>query len=118
MGSHKHKKEKKRKYKVDQFTVEGCKIPYQLPCKDCKNHFRLNLAGLTENLNFQLLQEKDCKLEIMVGPNQDTEIGRIYNVGIDFIEIKNDDDKIITILKNKIVNIQREQSCQKSGAIK
>ena len=98
------------KIRRDHFTNGGCSIPYQVPYHHCGDHFRINLAGLTDNLNFQLLKMDKCELEIVT--TDGTESGKTYNAGIDFIEIRNDEDQIITILKDKINRISRVKDCK------
>ncbi|WP_041580781.1 hypothetical protein [Bacillus sp. 1NLA3E] len=49
-------------YHQQGFISKGCcHIPFTFPRKHCfNNHFRLRLAGLTDNLNFQMLKHHDC----------------------------------------------------------
>lgn len=70
----------------------------------CDNFFIISLAGLTENLNFQLLKHKGCEVEIetIFGTK---ECGVIYSFGIDYIEIKRSDGTVILFLKDKINKI-------------
>ena len=114
MGSNKSKDKKcgnDQKIIRNHFTICGCSIPYQVPCHHCEDQFHINLAGLTDNLNFQLLKMEGCELEIdtTVGTHTRTERGKIHNVGIDFIEIQNDNGQIVTLLKDKINHIRRAE---------
>jgi hypothetical protein len=54
------------------------------------NAIEINLAGLTGNLNFLLLkfEGNDVEIDIILGDEIKKERGKIYNVGIDFIELK------------------------------
>ncbi|WP_338470567.1 hypothetical protein R4Z10_17465 [Niallia sp. XMNu-256] len=116
---HSKKYKFKRRNVNGEFKVEGHCIPYEAPCHDCSddhdhNNHRLNLAGLKDHLNYKLLTMSDCELVIhtTIGTHTHQEKGKIYNVGIDFIEIKNHNDQIITILKDKISHITVEEDCK------
>lgn len=101
----KDKKSKKSENQSNTYLRKGsCKIPVQIPCPDCNDFFDINLAGLTENLNFQLLRFEDSDIEIDTASGSVK--GRICKVGIDFIEIKEKDGIIVTILKDKIIQIR------------
>ncbi|WP_144549568.1 hypothetical protein [Peribacillus simplex] len=107
--SSKSKKRKKRDCHSDtHFKKDGCKIHAKFTsCRD-DNTLCLNLAGLTENLNFQLVRFKDCVVEIdtIFGVAENKVRGKICNVGIDFLEIKKENGTIVTILKDKVSQIR------------
>ncbi len=89
------------------FRKEKRIIPVSFPCCDCDDRVRLNLAGLTGNLNFQLLKSVGCDVEIdtTISAGENKERGKIYNVGIDFIELKKENGTLVTILKDKVSQI-------------
>ena len=62
-----------KSHRCTHFRKDGCRIPVSFPCCDCNDPFRLNLAGLTENLNFQLLRSEGRVVEI------DTTLGAAVN---------------------------------------
>ncbi|KOP80561.1 hypothetical protein AMS59_04040 [Lysinibacillus sp. FJAT-14745] len=96
----------KKKMQMKRQTLHGhkCKKCSKYPCICCDKFFVLNLAGLTDNLNYELLRYKGQKAEIET-VFCTIECGVICNIGIDFIEIKEQDGAIVTILKDKISRI-------------
>ena len=62
---------------------------------------------MTGNLNFQLLKSEGCNVEIDTAScdNMNKQRGKIFNIGIDFIELKKENDVIVTILRDKISQI-------------
>jgi len=101
-------------YKWDKddhrFLKERFLIPVRFPyldCEDCGDFFEINLAGLTDNLNFELVKFKgqEVEIETTLCSEENKISGKIYNVGIDFIELLNDHGRIVTILKDKISHI-------------
>lgn len=84
-------------------------IPVHYPCNDCVDcgeFFEINLAGLTDSVNFELVKYKDHEVEIETTTCKDNKVsGKIYKVGIDFIELLKDNGRIVTILKDKISQI-------------
>ena len=79
---------------------------------DCRDFFQVDFSGLTDNLNFKLLKGKDCKLEMNTIDGRRRK-GKTDHVGIDFVDIKNDHDDIVTVLKDKIVWIDwLSQDCR------
>lgn len=89
--------------KVSHFHKGKCHFEVTFPCRDCHNDIRLNLAGLTDNLNFKLLSLEDRKVEVDTSCTK--EKGIIEDVGIDYIELKNKRKKNVIILKDKIDHI-------------
>lgn len=85
-------------------SCERRKKCVKYPISFCDNFFTINLAGLTENLSFQLFKLKGHKVEIetILGTQ---EHGVICNFGIDFIEIKKSDGTVVLILRDKISKI-------------
>lgn len=73
-------------------------------CDDCHDFFNINFAGLRDNLNFKLLENYKCRLSVELVAGRPIK-GKTCNVGIDFIDIKRDDGKIVTILKDKVSHI-------------
>ncbi len=67
----------------------------------CNRHFCLNLAGLTDSLNFKLLSKRRRPIEIgtIMGASFH---GKSKYVGIDYLDIKENDSTVVTILKDKI----------------
>lgn len=100
-----HSHESHRDFRSTEFENDGCKVPVKFPCERCEDNFRVNLAGLTRNLNFNLLNSKGCKVEIETTSGLQ-ERGKIFDVGIDFIELKKENGDIVTILKDNIDEIQ------------
>lgn len=88
----------------DCTSCESRKKCIKYPLSFCDNFFTINLAGLTENLSFQLLKLKGHTVEIetILGTQ---EHGVICNFGIDFIEIKKRDGTVVLILRDKINKI-------------
>lgn len=97
------KDKKTNEKKVSHFNKGKCHFEVTLPCRDCHNDIRLNLAGLTDNLNFKLLSLEDRKVEVDTSCTK--EKGIIEDVGIDYIELKNKRKKNVIILKDKIDHI-------------
>ena len=85
-------------------SCERCKKCVKYPLSFCDDFFTINLAGLTENLSFQLFKLKGHKVEIetIAGTH---ERGVICNFGIDYIEIKKNDGTVVLILRDKISKI-------------
>lgn len=110
MGSKNSKSKKRKKSEChcnNHFCKEECKIQINFSrCRD-DNHLCLNVSGLTDNLNFQLLRFKDCEVEIetILGSTGNKVRGKVRDVGIDFIEIEEEKGKIVTILKDKVSQI-------------
>ena len=74
------------------------------PLSFCDHFFTINIAGLTENLSFQLLKLKGQRVEIEMLSGKH-EHGVVCNFGIDFIEIKKKDGTVVLILRDKISKI-------------
>lgn len=68
---------------------------------DCHKYFDINLAGLKDNLNYKLLINRHCYLEITTFGHYKIK-GKTHHIGIDFVDINVDDDQIVTVLKDKI----------------
>ncbi|HWL11882.1 MAG TPA: hypothetical protein VNQ57_02750 [Ureibacillus sp.] len=69
------------------------------------HHLCLNLAGLTDNLNYKLLSKRHNKIQIgTIGGKRFN--GKIKQVGIDYLDLNVDCDLIATILKDKIKHIK------------
>lgn len=98
------KRQTKREQSHTHFSRDRCLKCSQYPCIGCDKFFVLNLAGLTDNINYQLLRYKGQKAEIET-VFCTKECGVIWNFGIDFIEIKEKDGAFVTILKDKISKI-------------
>ncbi|GEM_PF-6455949 len=112
------KKQKEQKQHGSIIEKDGCKIEFSLPCYQCKTDLHLNLAGLTDNLNFQLLQAKLKGSPVIVETNFGQEKGKVKNIGIDYVELKQKDEEIIMILKSQIkcIHIQNSKDSSKSEA--
>ena len=70
---------------------------------DCRDFFDVDLSGSTDNLNFKLLVLKDCKVEIKTMEGSMKQ-GKTDHAGIDFVDVKDADDHIVTFLKDKIAS--------------
>ncbi len=70
----------------------------------CRDFFDPNFAGLTDNLNYKLLSRKACELE-MKTMDGSRKRGKTDHVGIDYVDMKDAHDHIVTFLKDKIVSI-------------
>jgi hypothetical protein len=77
-----------------------CQFEVTFPCRDCHDNIRLNLAGLTDNLNFKLMKSKNQHVEVHTPCA--AEKGEIEQVGIDYIELTNEKKQNLIILKDKI----------------
>ena len=90
------------------FMNHGHLIPVHLPCCHGNDDFRLNLAGLTGNVNFKLSSFVGCDVEINTtfGTTKMKERGKICGVGIDFIDLKNENGMVVTILKDRVSQIR------------
>jgi hypothetical protein len=88
----------------DGFLItKSCCIPVSCPTIVCDPRIFLNLAGLTGNLNFQLFRLKGCQVEIeLSSPCEDKVEGIICNVGTNFVDVKQDDNTVITVLIERI----------------
>ncbi|MGE7688751.1 hypothetical protein ACQKMI_06040 [Lysinibacillus sp. NPDC097214] len=85
-------------------SKDGCIKCSKYPNSCCDKFFVLNLCGLTNSLNYQLLKYKGQNVEIETVSGT-KESGILCSFGIDFIEIKEKDDTFVTILKDKISKI-------------
>lgn len=86
------------------------RIPVHFPrfdCVDCGHFFEINLAGLTDSMNFKLIELKGHEVEIETTLcAEDNKIkGEIHNIGIDYIDLLKENGVIVTILKDKISQI-------------
>ena len=73
-------------------------------CKDCKDFFRINPAGLNNHLNHKLLKFEDCPLEIVTDLGW-RKRGKTHDIGIDFVDILSKNGLVFTVLKDKIDHI-------------
>lgn len=75
---------------------------------DCDRRIQLRLAGLTGNLNFQLFRQigRQVRVELECGEQTSTVTGTVCHVGPDFLDIKQKNGKMITILRNRIIKIE------------
>lgn len=71
---------------------------------DCRDFFQVNFSGLTNNLNYKLLKHKGCELEMNTIDGRRKK-RKTDHIGIDFVDIKNENGHIVTVLKDKIVSI-------------
>ncbi|BDH61516.1 hypothetical protein MTP04_16460 [Lysinibacillus sp. PLM2] len=72
-----------------------------IPCY-CNDFFKLNLAGLTDRLNYQLLI---CQSPIKITTLGGLQLsGRTFQIGSDYIDIHSEQG-IVTILQDKIKHI-------------
>lgn len=97
------------------FLKDHCCSPLAFSHNDCCNdHFHLHLAGLNGNLNFQLFSKKGCcaKVHFECASATKTVVGRVCNIGVDFVDILKDDRTILTIMKEKICSIQWLDKCK------
>jgi hypothetical protein len=95
---------------VPHFLKERFLIPVHHPYsdfEDCGDFFDINLAGLTDSANFELVKFIGRKVEIeTTSCTEGNKIrGKIYNVGIDFIELLKENGRIVMILKDNISQI-------------
>lgn len=93
------------------FVFKDCSIPFT--SARCNNPFNLRLAGLNQNLNFQLMGTKGCQVEIEYecqGTNGEVK-GTVCNIGTDFIDVKSSNGVVSTILKERICKINWKDPC-------
>ena len=83
----------KRRIKKCDWRLHGNKI--------CNRYFCLNLAGLTDNLNYKLISKRLRPIEIGTIGGESYH-GKTKHVGIDYVEIQDKHASIVTILKSKI----------------
>lgn len=91
----------------DVLTKQKCCFPVQFPSV-CDDRIRLRLAGLTGNLNFKLFRLKGCPVMIETdcpGPGNVVE-GILCNVGTNFVDVRRDDDTVVTVLNEQIQRIE------------
>lgn len=88
--------------------TKNCCIPVSCPPITCDPRIFLNLAGLTGNLNFQLFRMKGCQVKIELSDCNDEVEGVICNVGTNFVDVKQTDNTVITILIERIRLIRWE----------
>lgn len=70
----------------------------------CSCHLHLNLSGLKDNLNYKLLRNHQCPIEIgTIGRRKF--MGKTKHVGIDFVDIERN-GQMTTILKDKMEYIK------------
>ncbi|MBO8128395.1 MAG: hypothetical protein H0Z39_04235 [Peptococcaceae bacterium] len=85
-----------------------CPPVHCFPFFVCDNRVRLQLGGLTGNLNFQLFRLKGCQV-IIVFECSGSELsvtGVVCNVGTDFVDVKRDDGTVVTVLTARICKIE------------
>jgi len=88
-----------------------CCIPYSSVA--CRNPFNLRLAGLNQNLNFQLFRMEGCKVSIEYecqGSNDEV-VGTVCGIGTDYIGVRKANGVVSTILKERICKIEWKDSC-------
>lgn len=75
---------------------------------DCDRRIQLRLAGLTGNLNFQLFRKigRHVLVEVECGEHTSTVRGIVCQVGPDFLDIRQKNGTIITVLRNRIIKIK------------
>lgn len=101
------------------FLVQkACCVPVSCPPIICDERIHLRLAGLTGNLNFQLFRMKGCPVEIEVecrqggdGAGKETVKGIICNAGTDFVDIKQANNTVVTLMVEKIRLIKWTDPC-------
>ena len=105
----------------DFFFVDHCCGPKAFSHNHCcDDRFHLHLAGLTGNLNFHLFRKQGCcaKVEFECSSETQTVVGRVCDIGTDFLDILKDDKTILTIMKEKICSIHWLDKCDCSGHFK
>lgn len=84
-------------------------------CTCHKKHcccLHVNLAGLTDHVNYKLVKYRKIPVKL-TAINGYTLTGKTYQVGIDYVEIKKENDTIVTILKDKIDRIKwLKETCE------
>ncbi|WP_281883470.1 hypothetical protein [Paenibacillus sp. YYML68] len=95
-----------------------CRIPSTINV--CDNQVRLRLAGLTGNLNFQLLRAKGCRVTIeFEGAQGQTEVsGEIASVGTDYVDIAQVDRTVVTIMQSRIIAVRWDDPSCRPGDVK
>jgi hypothetical protein len=101
-------KGKNRLFHRRQFVVKEnvSSIPTYNICGDPR--VQLRLTGLNGNFNFQLFRYKGCRIKATVESAMSIQEiqGVVCNVGTNFVDIKREDGKIITIPQEKITRIE------------
>lgn len=93
-------KKKESEQNRHTFHKDDCQFEVTFPCRDCHDNIRLNLAGLTDNLNFKLIKSENRHVEVHTPCA--IEKGKIEQVGIDYIELANEKKQNMILLKDKI----------------
>ncbi|MEY8745534.1 hypothetical protein AB9M62_40485 [Bacillales bacterium AN1005] len=77
-------------------------IPGQKPL------IKLRLAGINNNLNFELFRHKGNRIIIEVSSGEKTEKirGVLCDVGTDYVDIKKANGRVVTLLQSNIIKIE------------
>lgn len=101
-------------------TLKDCachqpKHAYHFPVNECyrivdgaKPQIKLRLAGINNNFNFELFRHQGNRviLEVAVGEKVEKIRGTLCQVGTDYVDIKKEDGKIVTVLQSNIQKVE------------
>lgn len=93
------------RHKCKSCSKKGNKIKLKYYCCNGNQKIKLNVSRLTDNLNFQLISHHKRKVLIETLAPMIVVKGRIYRIGVDYLDIKQKDGQIVTVLKDKIKKI-------------
>jgi len=76
----------------------------------CDDRIRLRLGGLHDTLGFRLMRAHGCDVEIETGDNQKVK-GTVCSAGADFVDIRQKNKTIVTLLRHEIKQIHWKDDC-------
>ena len=78
-----------------------CKNNGHVDLCDCEDVHRINFAGLKNHVNRKLNQCKHCEFEITT-TGCSKKRGKTKQLGIDFVDMKEKNGKVVTVLRDKV----------------
>ena len=82
----------------------SCKNNRHVDLCDCEDFHRINVAGLRNKLNRKLKRCQNCEFDMRTVAGSKKR-GKTHHLGIDFIDLKERNGNIVTVLRDKIDNI-------------
>ena len=92
-----------------------CKNNHHVDLCDCKDFHRINVAGLRNDLNRKLERSRNCEFDMRTVAGSKKR-GKTHQLGIDFVDLKERNGRIVTVLRDKIDHINwldRKCKCDK-----
>ena len=88
----------------DCLKKKRCKKNRHVDLCDCKDFHRINFAGLRNDFNQKLRKCKNCEFDMRTVAGS-RKRGKTHQLGIDFVDLKERNGRIVTVLRDKIDHI-------------